>query len=444
MIRTVLRVGWLNLKRDRVAQGLCFALPIAFFSLFAALFGGTSGGLPRVELLVVDEDRSEVSRRFVAALAADASLAVAHAGEDGTALTRAQARARLGRGEASVALMVQPGFGASLAQEGATPAVDLVVDTSNPVAPQMVAGLVQRAVMTAVPDLLLARAITLFERAGGALTPDQRRAADQWIAMLRAAAPGTDTRPGDAAPAAGRQPGAITEALPEALFDALPAAGDLVQVRVVDLLVTSPGKSPMNAFYAAGMAVLFLLFSVTGIAGILLEEERDGTLERLLCSNLSMGTLLVGRWLFATILGVVQISVMFLWGALAFDVDLFTPRHLAGFGLMTLATASAAASFGIFLATLCRTRTQLDGLGTITILIMSALGGSMFPRFLMPAWMKQVGLLTFNAWAVDGYQKVFWYEQEPLALWPQLGVLAGVTVLLLLVARRLARRWESA
>ena len=438
MIRTVLRVGWLNLKRDRVAQGLCFALPIAFFSLFAALFGGTSGGLPRVELLVVDEDRSEVSRRFVAALAADASLAVENAGEDGTTLTRAQARARLGRGEASVALVVQPGFGASLARAGAAPAVDLVVDTSNPVAPQMVAGLVQRAVMTAVPDLLLARAITLFERAGGALTPGQRRAADQWIALLRAAAPGTETRPGDAAPAAGRQP------MPSVVIGALPAAGDLVQVRVVDLLVTSPGKSPMNAFYAAGMAVLFLLFSVTGIAGILLEEERNGTLERLLCSNLSMGTLLVGRWLFAALLGVVQISVMFLWGALAFDVDLFTPRHLAGFGLMTLATASAAASFGIFLATLCRTRSQLDGVGTITILIMSALGGSMFPRFLMPAWMKQVGLLTFNAWAVDGYQKVFWYEQEPLALWPQLGVLAGVTMLLLLVARRLARRWESA
>jgi ABC-2 type transport system permease protein len=239
-------------------------------------------------------------------------------------------------------------------------------------------------------------------------------------------------------------PEAMPKAMPKAMIDALPAAGDLVQVRVVDLLVTSPGKSPMNAFYAAGMAVLFLLFSVTGIAGILLEEERNGTLERLLCSNLSMGALLVGRWLFATLLGVVQISVMFLWGALAFGVDLFTPRHLAGFGLMTLATASAAASFGIFLATLCRTRSQLDGVGTITILIMSALGGSMFPRFLMPAWMKQVGLLTFNAWAVDGYQKVFWYEQEPLALWPQLGVLAGVTMLLLLVARRLARRWDWA
>jgi ABC-2 type transport system permease protein len=425
VIRTVLHVGWLNLARDRVAHGLSFALPIAFFSLFATLFGSAGGGLPRVELLVVDEDRTEVSGRVLAALAADASLDVVRVDEDGAPLTRARARARLGRGEAAAALVLAPGFGAALATGDGAAAVELVVDTSHPAAAQMVTGLVQRAVLTATPDLLLARAIAAFERAGGTLTPGQRRIADQWLALLRAASAGA-------------------EVLPEALADALPIRGQLVDVRVVDLLVTAPGKSPMNAFYAAGLAVLFLLFSVTGTAGILLEEERSGTLERLLCAGLGMGTLLAGRWLFATLLGVVQISVMFLWGALVFDVDLFTPRHLAGFAVMTVATAGAAASFGIFLATLCRTRNQLDGVGTITILIMSALGGSMFPRFLMPAWMKQVGLLTFNAWAVDGYQKVFWYEQPPLALWPQLGVLAGVTVSLLLVARRLARRWESA
>ena len=39
---------------------------------------------------------------------------------------------------------------------------------------------------------------------------------------------------------------------------------------------------------------------------------------------------------------------------------------------------------------------------------MSALGGSMFPRFLMSATMQKIGLVTFNAWALDGYMKVFW------------------------------------
>lgn len=435
MIRAVLRVSWLSLARDRVAQGLCFVLPIAFFSLFAMFFGSTSGGLPRVALLVVDQDQSEVSRRFIAALAADPSLAVVRARPDGAPLTRADAEQRLAGGDAPVALVVRAGFGASLGLAGGAAAVDLIVDTANPVAPQMVAGLVQRAVVTAVPDVLLERGLVLLERAGGALTEAQRRAADQWLARLRAAAPGanaTDTgaRTG---PGAAAGPGS-----------ALSLPTDLVQVRVVDLLAASPDKSPVNAFYAAGIAVLFLLFSTMGIAGVLLEEERSGTLERLLCSSLGMGRLLVGRWLFGMLLGVAQISVMFLWGALVFDVDLFVPRHLAGFALMTLATAAAASSFGMFLATLCRTRSQLDGVGTIVILIMSALGGSMFPRFLMPAWMKQIGLVTFNAWAVDGYQKVFWYEQGPLALWPELAVLGGIAMALLALARLLARRWEAA
>lgn len=431
MIRTVLRIGWLSLRRDRVALGLSFVLPIAFFSLFAALFGSTAGSLPRVEVLVIDEDRSEASRRFVAALAADEAVKVVRARADGTPLTRADARAQLTASQASVALVVRPGFGASLGGGGSA-AVDLLVDTSDPVAPKMVSGLIQRAVVTAAPDVLIERGLRLLERVGGELTEAQRRAAEQWLALLRA----TPGPRGDAAP--GSHAHAVRDLVAR---DLLP--GELVEVRVVDLLITAPGKSPMNAFYAAGIAVLFVLFSVTGSAGVLLEDEQRGTLERLLISGLGMTRLLLGRWLFAALLGMAQICVMFLWGALVFDVDLFAPRHLAGFALMTPVTAAAAASFGLFLATLCRTRTQLDGVGTILILMMSALGGSMFPRFLMPEWMKQAGLLTFNAWALDGYQKVFWYEQGPLALWPQLAVLAGVTAALLAGARLLARRWEA-
>jgi ABC-2 type transport system permease protein len=425
VIGTVLRVSLLGLVRDRVALGLCFVLPVAFFSLFAVFFGSVSGIAPRIELLVVDEDGSDASRRFVAALAADPGLSVARVRPDGAPLTRGDAEQRLAGGGVPVALVVREGFGAALGLAGGGAAVDLLADTSNPVASQVVAGLAQRAVVIAAPDLLLERGLTQLEAAGGELTQRQRSVVDQWLALLRAGAPGSD---GGAAALPGR-----VASVP----------GELVHVRVVDLLGAAPGKSPVNAFYAAGTAVLFLLFSTMGLAGVLLEEERSGTLERLLCSSLGMGRLLLGRWLFGALLGVVQISVMFVWGALVFEIALFEPRHLAGFALMTGVTAAAASSFGLFLATLCRTRGQLDGVGTIVILIMSALGGSMLPRFLMPAWMKQLGLVTFNAWAVDGYQKVFWYEQGPLALWPELTVLAGIAVAFLAVARVLARRWEA-
>ena len=211
-------------------------------------------------------------------------------------------------------------------------------------------------------------------------------------------------------------------------------------MEVVDVL-RERGGAELISFYAAGTGVMFLLFSCAGGGGSLLDEVESGTLERVLGSKLGMGGLLAGKWLFLTFMGVLQITVMFLWGMLFFRLPLLT--HLPGFAVMTLVTAAAAGGFGLVLATASRTRAQLSGLSTIVILVMSALGGSMFPRFLMSESMQKVGLLTFNAWALDGYIKVFWRNAAVAELWPQVLVLLALTVAFLGVARLFARRWET-
>jgi len=58
--------------------------------------------------------------------------------------------------------------------------------------------------------------------------------------------------------------------------------------------------------------------------------------------------------------------------------------------------------------------------------------------------LKRAGLWTLNAWAIDGFTKVFWYDQPVSALWPQVTVLLAAAIALFAVARRLARRWEYA
>jgi ABC-2 type transport system permease protein len=140
-------------------------------------------------------------------------------------------------------------------------------------------------------------------------------------------------------------------------------------------------------------------------------------------------------------MGVVQLTVMFIWGALAFGLPLWS--HLPGFFTMSIVTAAAASGFGLLLATISRSRAQLSGISTIVILAMSAVGGSMFPRFLMSEGMQQMGLVTFNAWALDGYIKVFWRDAPITDLWPQLAVLTGLCLVFLSAARLVARRWES-
>ena len=112
--------------------------------------------------------------------------------------------------------------------------------------------------------------------------------------------------------------------------------------------------------------------------------------------------------------------------------------------MIGICAAVAVAAFGMLLASICHTRAQLGALSTLVILIMSSIGGSMFPRFLMPEAMQKAGLLTINAWAIDGFTKIFWRDEPISHLWPQVLVLVAVAIVLFTIARRVARRWEVA
>jgi ABC-2 type transport system permease protein len=425
MITTLLRVSWINLKRDRVAQALTFLLPILFFSIFASVFGGQGRqSTARVRIAIVDEDGSELSRRIVAALQQESGLRVrttVDADGTGVALDRSTAEGLVRNGDLPVAVILPKGIGATagaFGQAAAGPRVQLLADVSDPVAPQMVNGLLQKVSMTAAPDLMMQGGITQFEKHAGTLTAEQRSAVSAWLPQLK--------------------PGGTTGAAPASIGS---GGGFGLAVDTVDVLRQGQGDS-LVSFYAAGVGVMFLLFSVSGAAGTLLDEVDAGTLDRVLSTRVGMGGLLIGKWLFIALMGSLQLTVMFLWGWLAFGLDLF--HHLPGFFVMTAVTAAAAAGFGLMLATVARTRAQLSGISTIVILTMSALGGSMFPRFLMSETMQKFGLLTFNGWALDGYLKVFWRNASVWELWPQVLVLALLAAVFMSLARVFARRWEAA
>jgi ABC-2 type transport system permease protein len=426
MIGTIVRIAWINLRRDRAGQVVSFLLPIAFFSIFALVFTGQGrDATSKISVAVVDQSGSPLNRRIVAALEKETGLRVRRAARpEGAApdaaeqpLDRARAEQMVRDGDVPVAIILPEGLEISFVGESPA-AIELLSDPSDPIAPQMVGGLLQKVAMTAAPDLMMKDGLDQFEQFAGAFTPEQRRVVDSWLPMLEERA------------AAGATPDTSDDA----------AFSGLVPVKVIDVL-GQKRENPLVAFYAAGIGVMFLLFMCAGEGDSLLEEAESGTLDRLLATRLGMGRLLAGKWVSAALIGSLQIVIMFVWGALVFGLDL--AGHVPGFALMTIATAAAASALGLVLATLCKSRAQLGGVSRIVILTMSALGGSMFPRFLMSEGMQKAGLLTFNAWALDGYVKVFWRDAPLVALWPQVLVLGGLTVVFLAIARMLARRWET-
>lgn len=429
MILAVVRAAWAQLRRDRAAIALTFVVPIAFFSIFALIFGGQrDAGTRKVRLLVVDEDGSARSARLLEALAAEPALdaQLRTAGSEGVAPApwdRAGAEAAIRAGKASVALIVPDGFGdrsfafGPLAER---PRLELLTDSSDPIAGRMTEGLLQKVVFTGLSDLFLEGGIDSLDEVAG-FTPEQRQALGGLMDRLRA----REAAPGGNSPSA-------QEAAPD--FE-LP-----VRIEVRDLLGEAK-KNPLVAFYAAGLGVMFLLFSAAGAGGALIEERESGTLDRLLATRITMGQLLTGKLLHLALLGVLQLTLMFTWGWLVFGLEL--PGHLTGFFLMAIPTALACSAFGLVLAAFCQTRKQLVAASNLVILSVSALGGSMFPRFLMPEAIQQASLAFFNSWALEGFLDVFWREKGLGALLPEVIVLLAWTVALTWLARRIARRWES-
>ena len=81
------------------------------------------------------------------------------------------------------------------------------------------------------------------------------------------------------------------------------------QVEIIDVM--GEGKAnPVVSMYASGIAVMFLLFGATGGGGVLLEERENQTLDRLLSTQMSMDQLLLGKWFYMSVIGVLQIGVV--------------------------------------------------------------------------------------------------------------------------------------
>jgi ABC-2 type transport system permease protein len=131
---------------------------------------------------------------------------------------------------------------------------------------------------------------------------------------------------------------------------------------------------------------------------------------------------------------------MFLWAELVFQIQLW--KHLGGFAVMTFCTAAATSSFAMLMATLCSSRAQLNAASVVIILSMSAVGGSMIPRFAMSDRMKEIGKWTFNAWALDGYQKIFWFQSPISSLQTEATVLLASALVFGVLALIFSLRWK--
>lgn len=412
MSAAVFRAMLLGLVRDRAALAMSFLLPSVFFLIFATIFAGATGEQLRLKVALADEIETETSRRLLAALARDPALVPV--AEETLTPDEVRDRVRSGTADVGVILRADAEPLESMGGFGRAPIV-IVSDPVRGVAVPMLAGQVQKAYFASLPDVALGSVVGLVEDQFIELTKEQREELEAGLADLKAEAEDATAR------------GEIAGWGFQDLFEREDVAGQ------------SAARNHV-AYYAGAVAVLFLLFSAVHGALSILEERESGIFDRILAGPGSTRVLVDGKFLFLVAQGFVQVGVIFVLAWILYDVDL--PSHLPLWALTTLLVSGAAAALALTVATACRTRRQAQTLSNVAILVLSALGGSMVPRFFMPQWLQDVGWLTPNAWALEAYTGLFWRDETVAALLVPWSMLALATVLGLVISRRLARRLE--
>jgi ABC-2 type transport system permease protein len=154
------------------------------------------------------------------------------------------------------------------------------------------------------------------------------------------------------------------------------------------------------AYMAPGMALLFLMYTVTYGGRSILAERSQGTLPRLLVSPTSTAQVLGGKVLGIFFTGVAQVGILILATSLFFGVKW---GDTLGLAVLILAAVFGATGWGMLITALARTQGQVATVGSALMLIFGILGGSFITLDQMPAYVRTLSKITPNAWGLDGF-----------------------------------------
>ena len=180
------------------------------------------------------------------------------------------------------------------------------------------------------------------------------------------------------------------------------------------------GRAEVSAFeqYVPGFGVTFLLIDMLwGMSVALMDERQWGTLQRLRISGASTAGMLIGRISARTLIGFVQMIVLFGVGWLWFGITL--GRNPAMLLLPAGAIAFGAAAFGLVVAAISPSRDSAIPIGSVAAMVMSAVGGCWWPLEFEPGWMQAAALSVPTTWTMRAFNDLMIRGLAPAAaIWP--------------------------
>ncbi len=154
-----------------------------------------------------------------------------------------------------------------------------------------------------------------------------------------------------------------------------------------------------------------MFFIVIPLAGNMIQERNDGSFMRLLTMPGSYLTVLSGKTIVYMLVTFLQFIMMLAVGIFILPA-LGLPKLNLGshiFALLFLGAASglAATGYGILVGTVADTHEQSGVFGSISVIILAALGGIWYPVYAMPAVMQSISIISPLNWGLNGFYEIF-------------------------------------
>lgn len=355
----VARYDLLRRLRSRSALFTAFVGPLALAVVFSLLVGG--GGEVRFVIGVADDDDSELSQEVVGGVLDGGTAPEGEVPEGADAETVAfvrladgdAARAAVDDDEVDAALVVPAGYGDDVAA-GLAPPLTVLRDPAAPIAAE-VARSVAGSIAGEIGRATLVARVALAE-----------------------------------------QPSLGVDAAVDAARSAPPP---LVAVDVP----MGAGEVSVGAYFGASMAVLFLFFTIGLAARSIVAERRGGTLARILSTPTSMASVIAGKVLAVSLLGLAGFVTVWLVTSLGFGAEWGAPTAVLATMLTTIVAVGGVA---MFVAAVARTDQQAETYTAAVAFTLAVLGGNFIGPGQAPPLLRQLSLLTPNGWALETFTAI--------------------------------------
>ena len=156
-------------------------------------------------------------------------------------------------------------------------------------------------------------------------------------------------------------------------------------------------------FYAIGIAVFFLFFTVQfGVLSII-DERETGTMPRLLVAPISKQSILAGKLAASFLMGVASTVVLWIATTLLMGAD-----WGSSIGVLILIFAGVAAAMGLTaaIATFTTTAEQAGAITAFIVVVFGVLGGVFFPVTRVSGAFVMVSRFAPHFWLMDGFQRL--------------------------------------